>query len=409
MIDMESEIVEPKVFTVSEITHEIKILLETNFEYILVEGEISNFKRHSSGHLYFSLKDKDAQIPCVMWRGRNQMVRFSPEDGMKVIAHGRISLYEKRGAYQLDIFKIQPAGIGELQFALEQLKKKLQEEGLFEEEHKKPIPLFPARIGIITSPTGAAIQDLVTVLNRRSPGTEIILYPVKVQGDDAAKEIAHAVEQFNEYGQVDVLIVGRGGGSFEDLWAFNEEVVARAIFNSKIPVISAVGHEIDYSISDFVADLRAPTPSAAAELAVPARTELLAKIRYLLQKMVSTIHSDISFNQEKLKNLMHSYGFRRPIDMIRQYQQRLDELNRSMETTQKHRLRLFKEKTDSLTQKLNALNPEAILKRGYSICYREQDHQIVRNASQLAENEKINVKFNVGEISGTVDKINKGE
>lgn len=409
MIDMDSEIIEPIVFTVSEITREIKFLLETNFEYILVEGEISNFKRHSSGHLYFSLKDKDAQIPCVMWRGRNQVLRFSPEDGMKVIAHGRISLYEKRGAYQLDVFQMQPAGIGELQFALEQLKKKLQEEGLFDEDHKKPIPLFPDRIGIVTSPTGAAIQDIVNVLNRRSPGTELILNPVKVQGDDAAQDIARAIDEFNEYGQVDVLIVGRGGGSLEDLWAFNEEIVARAIYTSKIPVISAVGHEIDYSISDFVADLRAPTPSAAAELAVPDRQELQSKIRFMLQKMVSTIHSDISYNQEKLKNLVNSYGFRRPIDMIHQFEQRLDELNRALETNQKHRLRILEGKIESLTQKLNALNPESILKRGYSICFREDDHQIIRRASQLAVDDKITVKFSVGDISGTVDRINRDE
>ncbi|MBD3287386.1 exodeoxyribonuclease VII large subunit [candidate division KSB1 bacterium] len=406
---MESEIVEPKIHTVSEITREIKILLETNFEYVLVEGEISNLKRHSSGHFYFSLKDKEAQIPCVMWRSRNQQLRFTAEDGMKVIAHGRISLYEKRGAYQLDVFKMQPAGIGELQFALEQLKQKLHEEGLFEEEHKKPVPMFPARIGIVTSPTGAAIKDLVNVINRRSPGTELILNPVKVQGDDAAPEIARAIEEFNEYGQVDVLVVGRGGGSLEDLWAFNEEIVARAIFNSKIPVISAVGHEIDYSISDFVADLRAPTPSAAAELAVPDRQELQSKIRYMLQKMVTRIHSEISFNQEKIKNIVNSYAFRRPADMVRQYEQRLDELTRALETSQKHRLRLLRERTDSITQKLNAINPEAIFKRGYSICYNKEDGSIVRKAKQLAPHDKINVKFSSGDISGTVDEVNKGD
>jgi len=278
MFEIQSELDPQHVYSVAEITREIKVLLETTIPVIWVEGEISNLKFHSSGHLYFSLKDKDSQIGGVMWRSRNASLFFTPQDGIKVLAMGKVTVYEKRGYYQFDVIKMQPAGIGELQLAFEQLKNRLQEEGLFDEEIKKPLPQYPEKIGIVTSPTGAAIQDLLNILNRRSPGIEISLKPVKVQGEGAAPEIATAIDEFNEYGKVDVLIIGRGGGSLEDLWAFNEEVVARAIFRSNIPVISAVGHEIDFSISDFVADLRAPTHSAAAELAVLDRAELLNRI-----------------------------------------------------------------------------------------------------------------------------------
>jgi len=262
---------EEKIYTVSELTREIKQVLETGFPCLWVEGEISNFKRHSSGHLYFTLKDENSQIRCAMWRYRANDLIFRPEDGMKVLVQGNLQVYEPGGYYQIIVQQVQPAGVGELQLAFEQLKKKLYAEGLFDEAHKKPIPIFPERIGVITSPTGAAIRDIISVITRRFPIAQIILAPVRVQGPGAKEEIVQAIQDFNEFGEVDVLIVGRGGGSLEDLWAFNEEVVARAIFTSKIPIISAVGHEIDFSISDFVADRRAPTPSAAAEMAVPDR------------------------------------------------------------------------------------------------------------------------------------------
>ncbi|HDZ10569.1 MAG TPA: exodeoxyribonuclease VII large subunit, partial [Bacteroidetes bacterium] len=272
---------EKKIYTISEITRKIKRLLENAIPSIWLEGEISNFKRHSSGHIYFVLKDENSQISCVMWRGRNNGLYFTPQDGMKIQARGNVTVYEKRGNYQFEVLQMQPAGLGELQMALEQLKQSLKAEGLFDEQHKKKIPQYPEKIGIVTSPTGAAIRDLVSVVQRRFPSVQLILNPVRVQGAEAAGEIARAIDEFNAYGDVDVLIVGRGGGSLEDLWAFNEEVVARAIFRSKIPVISAVGHEIDFGISDFVADLRAPTPSAAAELVVRNREELLHTIQYL--------------------------------------------------------------------------------------------------------------------------------
>jgi len=408
LLDFEfEEPIAKKIYTITELTREIKLLLESTIPVVWVEGEISNFKLHSSGHIYFSLKDRDAQIPCVFWRHRNRNLRFQPQDGMKIIALGKVTVYEKRGAYQLDIVQFHPAGVGELQLALEQLKQKLLAEGLFDDAHKKPLPRYPTSIGIVTSPTGAAIQDLIHILNRRFPGIEIILRPVKVQGEGAAEEIATAIAEFNEYGKIDVLIVGRGGGSLEDLWAFNEEIVARAIYASRIPVISAVGHEIDFSISDFVADLRAPTPSAAAELAVPEKQELMNTIFLLLKKAYTNLQNQMQFQQEKLRNIVNSYGFRRTPDLLQQYQQRLDELTRTLGRTKHHQFNLLQERLNAITHKLSMLAPTSILKRGYSICYRTQDNAIVKQSDQLAENDEIKVKFYAGEILGTVKEVSR--
>jgi len=405
MFEIQSELDPQHIYSVAEITREIKLLLETTIPVVWVEGEISNLKFHTSGHLYFSLKDKDSQINCVMWRSRNAGLFFTPQDGMKVLALGKVTVYEKRGYYQFDVIKMQPAGIGELQLAFEQLKNKLQQEGLFDEEFKQPIPQYPESIGIVTSPTGAAIQDLVNILNRRFQGIEIILKPVKVQGEGAAVEIAAAIDEFNEYGRGDVLIVGRGGGSLEDLWAFNEEVVARAIFRSKIPVISAVGHEIDFSISDFVADLRAPTPSAAAELAVPDRTELLNRIRQYRKTIFEISASLIQYQRDRLKSLVGSYSFLKTPDLVRQYQQRLDDLIHTMQLTLDHRFNLQAQKLKSLSHRLQALAPESVLKRGYSVCYRVEDNKIIREANLLQVEDKIRVQFYKGRISGNVEEI----
>ena len=276
---------EKKVYTVSEITSAVKYLIEESFPFIWVKGEISNLKRHSSGHYYFTLKDNLAQISCVMWKWRNILMNFILEDGMEVIVGGSLTVYEKQGKYQLDAETIHPIGIGELQLAFEKLKSKLHSEGLFDEKYKKPLPKFPWRIGVVTSPTGAAIQDILSVIGRRFPQVQIIINPVRVQGDGAASEISDAIKEFNEYDEIDLIIVCRGGGSLEDLWAFNEEIVARTIFDSKIPVLSAVGHEIDYSISDFAADKRAPTPSAAGEIAVFNKVEVETHIDELFKKI----------------------------------------------------------------------------------------------------------------------------
>lgn len=405
MFEVQSELDRQSVYSVSELTREIKVLLETTIPAIWVQGEISNLKLHSSGHLYFSLKDKDAQIPCVMWRARNMALFFTPQDGMKVLAWGKVTVYEKRGYYQLDVIKMQPAGIGELQMAFEQLKQRLQAEGLFDEAFKKPIPEYPERIGIVTSPTGAALQDLVNILSRRFPGLELILKPVKVQGEGAALEIATAIDDFNVYGNIDLLIIGRGGGSLEDLWAFNEEVVARAIFRSKIPVISAVGHEIDFSISDFVADLRAPTPSAAAELAVPDRRELLNRVSQDQKIIAESSVNLIQHQRERLKNIVNSYSFRRTSDIVKQHQQRLDDLLHTMQLAVDHRILLLTQRLGSLSQRLQASAPGSILRRGYSICCRVKDNLIIREANVLQIQDKIKIQFHKGRITGSVEEI----
>ena len=400
---------EKKIYSISEITRKIKLLLENTIPTIWVEGEISNFKRHSSGHMYFVLKDENSQIPCVMWRGRNNGLYFTPQDGMKVQARGNVTVYEKRGNYQFEVLQMQPAGIGELQMAFEQLKRKLKAEGLFDERYKKRIPSYPEKIGIVTSPTGAAIRDLVSVIHRRFPSVQLILNPVRVQGEEAAAEIARAVDEFNEYGDVDVIIVGRGGGSLEDLWPFNEEIVARAIFRSEIPVISAVGHEIDFGISDFVADLRAPTPSAAAELVVRNREELLQNIQHLIQKMFRRIRTNLKTYQEKVNYLKNSYALRRPADVIKQYFQRIDELNKSLENNYLHRIEIRKGRVESLQKRLESLNPKSILKRGYSICYHEQTGEIVREAVRLKEEEGLHIQFYKGQADSVVKKVFPGE
>jgi len=393
-----------EVFTVSQLTRLIKDLLE-NLPALWVQGEISNFKRHSSGHMYFVMKDEQAQIPCAMWAGRNQALSFAPQDGMEVLAHGRITVYEKRGNYQLDVWQMQPAGIGALQQAFEQLKQRLAAEGLFDAEHRKPLPKFPTTIGLVTSPTGAAIRDLVSILKRRWPLIEIILMPVRVQGEGAAEEIADGIRAMNEYGKVDLLIVGRGGGSLEDLWAFNEEIVARAIYASKIPIISAVGHEIDFSISDFVADVRAATPSAAAELAVPDYEEVQRRLVTATQRLRLHLLGLVQSYRERLRRVQSSYGFRQPLDLVRQRSQLLDELQRRLEAAMKNRIAFLRRDLESLHHRLQALRHENILRRGFSLVFRERDGHLVRDAKDLQKDERVAMQFAVGSARASVEEI----
>lgn len=391
--------------SVSELTREIKQVLESRFDYVLLQGEISNFKHHSSGHMYFSLKDELAQISCVMWRSRNDMLFFTPQDGMKVTVQARVVVYEKRGNYQLDVWDMQPAGVGELQLAFDRLKNRLREEGLFAVEHKQPIPPFPQRIGLVTSPTGAAIQDLLQVLRRRNPAVEVILHPARVQGEGAAFEIAEAIDNFNEYGAVDVLIVGRGGGSLEDLWPFNEEMVARAIYRSKIPVISAVGHEVDFTISDFVADLRAPTPSAAAELAVPVREELQMLLSDWLNQMTQTFLQRLQQQRNKIEAIRNSYAFGQPVDLIHQHMQRLDELRKHLDIRMTHQMQRSRESLSALTQRLSLLEHESVLRRGYSLCYRLDDGTLVSDAANLQVDDGVRLEFYRGKAVAKVREI----
>jgi exodeoxyribonuclease VII large subunit len=394
-----------KVYTVTDITREIKDLLEQSFPAVWVEGEISNYLLHSSGHRYFTLKDENAQIKCTLWRFRGDQLQFEPADGMNVMAWGSITVYERNGQYQLDVMELVPAGVGKLEIAFQKLKEKLFGEGLFDEEHKKPLPRFPERIGVVTSPTGAAIRDIVRIIRHRFPGVRIILNPVRVQGEGAAEEIALAIREFSRYKQIDVMIVGRGGGSLEDLWAFNEEAVARAIFDSEIPVVSAVGHEIDFTISDFVADARAATPSAAAQMVVPERDTMLEQIETNTGKLATTLDSLIGRLKQRLKSIEESYGFRRPLDIITQRSQKLDELTRHLENSAQGYTEIKSIALSLLTGKLEALSPSSVLKRGYSITRRLPELKIIKDAGMLKEMDKVEVKLYRGRIESKVELI----
>ncbi|MBN1404962.1 MAG: exodeoxyribonuclease VII large subunit [Candidatus Omnitrophica bacterium] len=394
-----------KIYTISELTKEIRFSLEGSFSSIWVEGEVSNFIRHSSGHCYLSLKDAESVLACVIFKDAADALSFKIEDGMKLVCFGRISVYNKRGQYQLYIEQAQPKGIGALQLAFEQLKNKLKKEGLFDAEHKKPLPLLPSRIGVVTSPTGAAIRDILNIIDRRFPNMHIILYPVKVQGGGAKEDIKEAIEVFNRLNNVDVLIVGRGGGSMEDLWAFNEEIVARAIYNSKIPVISAVGHEIDFTIADFVADLRAPTPSAAAEIVAGKKQDFLDNIENLKQRLKIVLLSQKDSVEQKLKSLRERYAFKQPKILIQQYHQRLDEIAKSINQGIGHILRKKEMQTLAARGRLTALNPSAILKRGYSITTRISDGTIIKDESAIKDGDLIKTKLAKGSI---ISKVTDG-
>lgn len=396
-----------KIYSVSEITREVKALLELNLPTLWIEGEISNFLHHSSGHRYFTLKDENAQIKCVLWRDIGDFVQFEIEDGMKVVTYGNISVYEKQGQYQLYVEDIVPAGLGKLELAFRQLKEKLFKEGLFEEEHKKPLPEFPQTVGIVTSPTGAAIQDMVRILHRRMPSIEIILNPVKVQGEGAAREIAQAITDFNQFQNVDVIIVGRGGGSLEDLWAFNEEIVARAIHASEIPVISAVGHEIDFTIADLVADLRAPTPSAAAEVVVKDREDVLSQIKNLMKSSIEYQLSQIEGAKIRVKTAVESYGMKKPWDILAQKAQRIDELTKNMGWLVSQDVKNVKQSLGNLMGKLNALSPLSILERGYSVCYKLPDLKLVKDVDKLKLEDSVEVRLHKGKFRGKVEEIEK--
>ncbi|MGH6797723.1 MAG: exodeoxyribonuclease VII large subunit, partial [Roseiarcus sp.] len=315
-----------RALTVSELTARIRDLLGKNFTDIWVEGEISNCREAQSGHIYFTLKDDRSQVRCVFFKQQQRGIKFRPEDGLKVTVRGSISVYEARGEYQIYVENIEPIGLGALQLAFEQLKKRLEAEGLFAAERKKPLPMLPSRIGLITSPRGAAVRDVVRILRRRFPNVYLTVYPVRVQGEGAATEIVKALKFFNQKKLVDVLILARGGGSLEDLWAYNEEVLARAIAGSEIPVISGVGHETDFTIADFVADVRASTPSAAAELVVQTRREFDKHIADLRETLASLVRYRLLDLSRRVHELSARRGFRRPLDLLRQQRQRADEM-----------------------------------------------------------------------------------
>lgn len=393
----------PKIYKVSEVTRKIRSLLESEFHAIWIEGEISNFKRHSSGHIYFTLKDETAQISAVFFARENQFLKFEPKDGLQVIAIGRISVYDVRGQYQVYVQRMEPKGLGALQLAFIQLKERLEKEGLFRPEHKKPVPSYPRRIGIVTSPTGAAIQDMLKIFKARKFGLHIFLYPVRVQGDGSALEVAEAIEKLNKSVPLDLMIVGRGGGSLEDLWAFNEEIVARAIYGSSIPVISAVGHEVDWTIADLVADLRAHTPTAAAEQAVMHWDELAGKIQETRERMINGIQTIAQSKREAFLNVKESYAFRKPKVYLDQLSQRVDELLRQMQNYAKGFFDSKRQLFENCAGKLNVLSPLAILGRGYSITFDEKGNLIKRH-NQVKAGDLIETRLHSGTLTSKIIK-----
>ncbi len=403
---------EKKIYSITELTRSIRYILEDAFPAIWIEGEISNFTLHSSGHMYFSLKDEGAVISAVMFRGSNNGLKFLPKDGTKVIAFGKISVYDKQGRYQFYVEVMEPKGIGALQLAFNQLRERLEKEGLFEKSRKRPIPYLPKRIGVVTSPTGAAIRDILNVARRRFANVEIILNPVKVQGEEAKEEISTAIADFNKFNltttpdkKIDVLIVGRGGGSLEDLWAFNEEIVARAIFNSEIPIISAVGHEIDWTISDFVADLRAATPSQAAELVIPEKKDLLDAIHNNVSNLRSALLNKISILSNNLESLKESYCFTEPMNIIMQQQQRVDELLKDLSYRSRQVMQINESKFGHIIGKLDSLSPLAVLKRGYSVTYSERDGKILKDISLVKNGDNIRTILGKGRILSKVEEV----
>ena len=395
-----------KIFTVGEISKLIKNYLEGNesFNNVWLRGEISNFTLHRSGHMYFDLKDSDSVIPCVMFRNTNQYLKFEPEHGLKVLANGSISVYLPHGKYLFILSELLPDGLGALHLAYLQLKEKLSKEGLFALEHKLPIPKYPRVLGVVTSPTGAAVRDIIRVATRRYPGIHILLSPCKVQGEGAADELILGIQRLHQVEGVDLIIMGRGGGSLEDLWAFNEEPVARAIYDATIPIISAVGHETDFTIADFVADQRVPTPSAAAELAVPNVTELTQIILSNVQQIKQFLEHKIQNYRSHLTRLLESPVFTRPTDKLNQHRQYLDMIINNLSTNIVHCFKLKRSMLTNNLGKLSALNPNAILNRGYSMTLKLPENILVSSVTDVNKKDKIKLVLKDGAVKCEVEE-----
>lgn len=395
------------VLSVSQLNRYIKMNFDAdeNLANIFISGEISNFTNHyRTGHLYFTLKDDSAAVRAVMFNSSAKRLKFMPEDGMKVIARGRVSVYEASGQYQLYVDDMQPDGVGALNLAYEQLKEKLQKEGLFSEFHKKPLPPYPEKVGVITSPTGAAVRDIINVLGRRFPYAEIVFCPVLVQGEGAHLQLTDAVNMFNSERAADVIIIGRGGGSIEDLWEFNDEGLARAVYNSEIPVISAVGHETDFTICDFVADMRAPTPSAAAELAVPDANELQYALSALKNRMFLNVSSGIADRRSRLEYLTSKGALKSPDEMLSNRSQRLDTAFSKMLSSYKNRIGGKKVEFISAATALSKLDPMSVLMRGFAFVS-DKNGKNVYSSQALAKGDKINVRFHDGSAVCEVKEI----
>jgi len=401
----------PASKTVTQVNEYIKMLIEEEIQLqdLYISAEISNFKHHSTGHMYFTLKDENSEIRAVMFRSYASRVRFRVENGMKLLVHARVGVYEKAGSYQLYVDSMQPDGIGSLYLAYEQLKSKLASEGLFDEGHKKSIPKFPKRIGVITSPTGAAVRDIIKVSKNRCPFTDILLYPSAVQGKEAPYELVRAVEYFNLLDLVDVIIIGRGGGSLEDLWCFNDEALARAIYNSHIPVVSAVGHEIDFTICDFVADVRAATPSHAAEIVTPNCFELKNRVEYLYSSAKTSLLYQLSDYRTRLNDFMTSKVLTDPIIIFDEKRMGLVDVTEKLYSAMNTKNKEYRADIQRISAQLSALNPLSVLSRGYGAVFNE-NNDVVKSIDQVKINENITVKISDGDITAKILSVEgKGE
>lgn len=390
--------------SVTQVNLYIKNILDSDarLSNIYVKGELSNFKLHSSGHMYMSLKDDKGVIRAVMFRSAAAKLSFKPENGMKVIAGGRISVYERDGQYQMYIESMQPDGLGDLHIAFEQLKAKLYAEGLFDPAHKKPLPKYPKKIGVVTAPTGAAIRDILNILSRRFSYADVVLYPVLVQGEQAAQSIVKAIRYFNETQLADVLIVGRGGGSIEDLWAFNEEIVARAIFESNIPIVSAVGHEVDFTIADFAADLRAPTPSAAAELVVPSQLELREKFLNVYKRLYTCSARIVENRRMRLNYCTEKPVMRNPVARVNERRQYLDHMSCMFENAYQKVLENKKQQLGLFASKLDGLSPLGTLSRGFAVA-KTEDGKVLKSVSSVKAGDRVNIVLGDGEVPTRVE------
>jgi exodeoxyribonuclease VII large subunit len=395
-----------QTLTVSQLTAQIKNALEGEFPSVWVVGEISNYSRPQSGHSYFTLKDDQAQVRAVMWRSAAARLKFDLVDGLDVVCHGHIDVYAPRGSYQLVIDELQPKGVGALELALRKLREKLAAEGLFDPARKRRLPAFPRRVAFVTSPTGAAIHDFLQVLGRRWRGVDVLVIPARVQGDGAAQEIVAGIRQANRLSpRPDVLVVGRGGGSLEDLWAFNEEPVVRAIAASKIPTVSAVGHEIDVTLADLAADVRALTPSEAAERIVPAAEEISARVRAFQQRLRHAVHRRVMWLRARFDGLATQRPFRRPYDLIHDRSRRLDELNLHANAAMRRRRREYEGRLATMAGKIDSLSPLAVLTRGYTITQDARSGEVVRAANRLHVGQSIVTRFSTGAAVSKVESI----
>ena len=387
------------IISVSEITNSVKRVLEKRFNGVKVVGEISNFKAHFSGHWYFTLKDANAQISCTMWKSNNARVRFTPEDGMKIVVSGNVSVYPPRGSYQIDVRSMKADGVGELQAAFERLKKNLSDEGLFDVEHKKGITRLPKKIGIVTAIDSAAFRDMVSVAERRYPLVELVVASSRVQGDGAAENIAKNIKQLDARGDIDTIIIGRGGGSLEDLWAFNEEIVARTIYDAETPIVSGVGHEIDFTIADFVADLRAPTPTASMELATPNKEDILNYISDFFENSASNVNSIISNFKDNISEIINSYGFKSHDFIINNNMQTLDNSIYRIENLMNQIYLKNKNKLELLDSTIKSYSIDHVLERGFALV--KQSDKIVTRADKYDSKKSTKLKFYDKEIEIT--------